>query len=98
MNSKSVNQGNKRTIKNHQQLKKNTVHSAVIASLIIYFLQETFPHINIVGPICFIIFSINVLSTSNTVSKGFLNMVIEVSLSEFPVYYLTHEIINFPIG
>jgi zinc transporter 2 len=64
----------------------------VIASLIIYFFQDTYPKIEMVDPICTFVFAIIVLSTSIPVSRECLNVLMEASPSEIKVDELTKEI------
>jgi zinc transporter 2 len=64
----------------------------VLASLIIYFFQDTYPQIEMVDPICTFVFAIIVLSTSIPVSRECLNVLMEASPSEIKVDQLTKEI------
>jgi len=64
----------------------------VVASLIIYFFQDSSPNIDMVDPICTFIFAIIVLSTSIPVSKDCLNVLMEASPREIDVNSLTKEI------
>ncbi len=68
----------------------------VVASLVIYFFQDTYPQIEMVDPICTFVFAIIVLSTSIPVSKECLNVLMEASPSELPVDALTKEISQCP--
>lgn len=64
----------------------------VLASLIIYFLQDTHPGICIVDPICTFIFAIVVLSTSIPVSRDCINVLMEASPKEVDINSLTKEL------
>jgi zinc transporter 2 len=64
----------------------------VLASLIIYFLQDTHPGITMVDPICTFVFAIIVLSTSIPVTKDCLNVLMEASPREVDINSLTKEL------
>jgi zinc transporter 2 len=64
----------------------------VIASLIIYFFQDSHPNIEMVDPICTFIFAIIVLSTSIPVSKDCLNVLMEASPREIDINSLTKDL------
>lgn len=68
----------------------------VIASLIIYFFQDTYPKIEIVDPICTFIFAIIVLSTSIPVSKDCINVLMEASPREIEINALTKDLSQAP--
>jgi cation diffusion facilitator family transporter len=64
----------------------------VIASLIIYFFQDTYPKIDIVDPICTFVFAIIVLSTSIPVSRDCINVLMEATPREVDINSLTKEL------
>jgi zinc transporter 2 len=66
----------------------------LLASLIIYFYQDSYPGIAIVDPICTFIFAIIVVSTSIPVTKDCLNVLMEASPKDIDVYSLTKELSN----
>jgi len=63
----------------------------LIASLIIYFFQDSCPQIEVVDPICTFIFAIIVLSTSIPVSRDCLNVLMEATPREIDINSLTKE-------
>jgi zinc transporter 2 len=64
----------------------------VLASLIIYYGQDSYPGITIVDPICTFVFAIIVLSTSIPVTKDCINVLMEASPKDIDVVKLTQEI------
>lgn len=64
----------------------------VIASLIIYFLQDVHPNISMVDPLCTFIFAIIVIGTSLPVTRDCLNVLMEASPREIDINSLTKEL------
>jgi len=64
----------------------------VVASIIIYFYQDTHPGIQVVDPICTFVFALIVLSTSIPVSRDCLNVLMEATPAEVNIESLTKEL------
>ena len=68
----------------------------VIASLIIYFFQDSTPNIVYVDPVCTIMFAIIVLSTTIPVSRDCLNVLMEASPKNVDIPKLLKDLKNIP--
>ncbi len=102
-NNNNNNEGNNKEIDENENLimRANALHilgdiiqsiGVVIASTIVYLLQDSHPNIVIVDPICTFIFALIVLYTSIPVTRDCINVLMEASPSGIDVDKLTEEI------
>lgn len=66
----------------------------VIASLIVYLFQDSYPKVVIVDPICTFVFAIIVLYTSIPVTRDCINVLMEASPSGIEINQLANEIVQ----